>query len=150
MKNLLLFIVFILTIQLNAQEELIGNWYRVEDRAMNPNDSDMPTQDSTILEVKYYQGELVGILMKVPKTSIPYGYKTGQVKWKNITKTGKNQFELYGLLMEIGTPGIFDKATWLKVQVNLIENKNTILLYTDSQGDRFNWSKQKWIRLPNV
>jgi hypothetical protein len=133
-----------------AQTELIDQWYRVDDRIQNPNDKDMPTQDSTILEVKEISGSIVGILVRIPKTSIEYGYAVGQIKWKNFRKTGRDTFELEGLLMDYGESGQFDVPVYLKVYMQLIDNKNTIQLWTDSQGDRFNWAKQKWIRLPKI
>lgn len=150
MKYLFLFILFFFAVHLPAQEELKGYWLRVDDRVQNPTDSNMPTQDSTILEVTYLNGEFVGILLRIPQTSIDYGYAVGQVKWKNIVKKEKDTFELDGLLMEQGTSSKFDVISYLKVHIRLTDKKNSILLWTDSQGDRFNWAKQKWIRLPLV
>jgi hypothetical protein len=134
----------------SAQSDLVDQWYRIDDRTQNPIDTDMPTQDSTILEVKELSGDLVGILIRIPKTSVDYGYAVGQIKWKNFKKTGDSSFELEGLLMEQGVSGKFDMPSYLIVYMQLVDNKNTILLWTDNQGDRFNWAKQKWIRLPRI
>lgn len=150
MKYLYLLVSLFCSLHSCAQEDLVDQWLRVDDRIQNPNDDDMPTQDSTIIEVKEAEGILVGILIRIPVKSTHYGYSVGQLKWKNFKKTESNNFELEGLLMDYGPSGNFDLPVYLKVYMQLVDNKNTILLWTENQGDRFNWAKQKWIRLPKV
>ncbi len=149
MKNLYL-IAIICSLNSSAQVHLLDQWLRVDDRIQNPHDPEMPTQDSTIIEVMEKKDDIIGILIRIPKTSISYGYSVGQIKWKNFKEIGKDIFEADGLLMESGASGNYDVPVYLKMQLRLTDNRNTILLSTPNQGDRFNWSKQKWIRLPKV
>lgn len=147
-KLLLVLIVWIPTLSF-SQDELKGQWLRIEDRIQNPDAWVGENYDSTIVKVKEVDGNLIGIMQKVPKNAVNHGYSVGQIKWRNIKRIDNNNFELEGLLMDYGTFGNFDNPVYIKVYFQLVDN-NTIILRTDEQSGRFGGTNQKWIRIPFV
>jgi len=146
-RHLYILVCILSCLYLSGQQDLIGQWYRVDDQLLNPGVGITETQDSCIIEVTELDSTRFGLLIRVPKNSMEYGYSVGQIKWKNFKKNGDNGYVFEGLLMDKGPTGNFDTPVYIKAYMILLENKNTILLWSEDQSSRFGGQKQKWIRL---
>lgn len=144
---ILLFLILYSPEKLFSQEELKGQWLRVEDDIENPDAWKGENYDSLVIEVKEVDSLLIGVMLQVPQNAVDHGYSEGQIKWKNFVKTGTNKYELEGLLMDRGSSGKYDVPVYIKVHLKILD-KSTIKLWTAEQSDRFGGKKQKWIRIP--
>jgi len=134
---------------LYCQEELKGQWVRVDDNIENPDAWKGENYDGLIIEIKETDNGIEGIMLQVPKNAVDHGYFAGQVKWKNFVKISANKYSIGGLLMIRGASDKFDVPTYIKAHIKIID-KDTIKIWTEDQGDSFGGKKQKWKRLPDI
>lgn len=141
MKHLFIILSLLYSAQLFAQSALAGVWQRVQDESA----TDTEIFAGNRIEVTKVDGKWVGIFLDVSPDASAYGYKPGQIKWKNIKKAGKKGFKCALLLTD---PEDFEDPTLykrLKANMILIESDDVLFIRFDEwYGDG---DKQKFIRI---
>lgn len=125
-----------------AQETLEGTWKRVQDEATNEEE----LFEGNILEVKSKQGQIIAELIQLVPEAKTYGYKLGQIKWKNFQKISENKFLIDLLLMDVDDNFEFKEAVYLKANLLLIDPK-TIKVRIGEHPRIFTGKMQKFIRI---
>ncbi len=137
-----LFLLLFSTTILFAQQELIGTWERVQDEATNEEE----LFEGNVLEVKLINEKFIAELIQLVPDTEAYGYKLGQIKWKNFKKIAKNKYLIDLLLMEVDDNFEFKKVVYLKANLLLIDN-NTIKIRIGDHPLLFTGKMQKFVRI---
>ncbi len=141
-RLMLLFANLLFCCTLFAQQELVGTWKRVQDEATNEEE----IFEGNILEVKFQNDVFIGQLIQLVPDAKVYGYKVGQIKWKNFQKISTNNYLLELLLMAKDDDFEFNKVVYLKANLLLID-PDTIKIRFEDHPRIFSGQMQKYIRV---
>lgn len=137
-----LFVFLLFNTCLFAQQELEGTWKRVQDEATNEEEF----FEGNILEVQLEDAKFIGKLIQLVPDAKQYGYKVGQVKWKNFQKIAADKYLIDLLLMDVDDNFEFKEVVYLKANLTLID-ADTIKIRIGDHPRIFSGKMQKYVRI---
>ena len=128
---IIIVLAIVLGFLLTQTRKIDGTWIRVAD-----------DNDLVGMIVKVENGE--GVIVKTsPNNSLGYGFSEGQIKWKNIKKTGWGQYTFSDLVSEDESATTFYDGSVSRMEVSMNGKKLTLTVQAGELSGRTGWY-QEW------